>query len=191
MEDMISPTDPDVNLVQRIVRKDTEALSSLYDRYSRLVFSVALKILSSQEAAEEVTQDVFVQVWHKADTYNVYQGKLVTWITSIARNRAIDQYRRSNVRPEGNSISWDDCCDDHSDDADGVENNIIDGHQRHMLQEAIQGLPEDQRQALSLAFFRGMTHQEIALELDQTLGTVKTRIRLALLKLRSLISGDL
>ncbi len=188
---MISPIDPDIALVERIVHKDTDALSSLYDRYSRLVFSVALKILSNQEAAEEVTQDVFVQVWHKADTYNAFQGKLITWITSIARNRAIDQYRRTNVRPEGNSISWEDCCDDRSDEANGVESNVIDGHQRRQIQNAILELPEDQRQALSLAFFRGMTHQEIAMELDQPLGTVKTRIRLALLKLRTLISGEL
>jgi RNA polymerase sigma-70 factor (ECF subfamily) len=188
---MISSSDPDINLVQRITHKDADALSSLYDRYSRLVFSVALKILGSQEEAEEVTQDVFVQVWHKAETYNADQGKLITWISTIARNRAIDQYRRSTVRPEGSAISWDDCCDDSADGSDGIETNVMDGHRRRQIQEAIQGLPEDQRQALSLAFFRGMTHQEIADELDQPLGTVKTRIRLALFKLRSLISGDL
>jgi len=188
---MSIPGDPDLHLVQRILLKDTDALSSLYDRYSRLVFSVAIKILTNQEAAEEVTQDVFVQIWHKAHTYDAGQGKLITWITRIARNRAIDQYRRVSVRPEGSSVSWEDCCDDRSDEEDGIEAGLIDSHQRRRLQEAIQGLPDDQREALSLAFFRGLTHQEIANELGLPLGTVKTRIRLALLKLRSIISGEL
>jgi RNA polymerase sigma-70 factor (ECF subfamily) len=181
----MEPNPGDIALLHRLSQQDPQALSELYDRFSRLVFSVALKILATPEAAEEVTQDVFIQIWQKAASYNPSQGRLITWIASIARNRAIDHYRRTRVRPEGNSIAWEDCCDDSSDGAPGIEPNFIDADQRRVLLLAINTLPADQKAALSLAYFSGLNHQQIAAQLHEPLGTIKTRIRLAMQKLRS------
>ena len=174
-------------LFQKIARKDQEALGVLYDQYGRLIFSIACQILSDEVLAEEVTQDVFLQVWKKAESYNPAQGKVITWLTSIARHRAIDMLRRRNIRPEGRSIAWDECCDDHMDDSLAVEPGMIDSESRLHLLQALTGLPPDQREALSLAYFNGLTQQEIAIRLHEPLGTVKTRIRLALIKLRGVL----
>ncbi len=182
---------PDSELIERITRRDTSALSELYDRYSRLVYSIALRVLGDAETAEEITQDVFVLVWQKASSYDLNQGKLMTWIASIARNRSIDQIRRRRARPEGYSIAWEDCCEDDPDHQPEVEIGMMDHHQRSVLVRSVNALPAEQRQALSLAFFYGMTQQEIAERLNQPLGTVKTRIRLALQKLRTVIQPEM
>lgn len=190
MEHMSDAAGIDAAILLRIDRRDPKALGDLYTRYSRLVFSIALKILNSSESAEEVTQDVFLQVWHKASSYDPVQGKFSTWISSIARNRAIDHYRRLQVRPESSSIAWEDCCEDNPGDNREIEPTIISSNQRHTLIDAIQTLPEDQQKALSLAYFAGMTQQEISDHLQVPLGTVKTRIRLALQKLRAALDPD-
>jgi RNA polymerase sigma-70 factor, ECF subfamily len=174
-------------LLQRIAREDQVALGILYDQYGRLIFSIACQILSDDVLAEEVTQDVFIQVWNKADTYNVAQGKVLTWLTSIARHRAIDMLRRRNIRPEGRSVAWEECCEDHLDDSLAVEPGLIDSEARQQLLQALASLPNDQREVLSLAYFNGMTQQEISAHLHEPLGTVKTRIRLALIKLRGVL----
>lgn len=179
---------PDSFLIERITHQDTTALSELYDRYGRLVFSIALRILGDAETAEEITQDVFVLVWQKASSFDNAQGKLMTWIASIARNRSIDQLRRVRIRPEGYSIAWEDCCAEGADEQPSIENGVMDNHQRLLLIKSVNALPQDQREALSLAFFYGMTQQEISDRLNQPLGTVKTRIRLGLQKLRAVIT---
>jgi RNA polymerase sigma-70 factor (ECF subfamily) len=181
---------PDSFLIERITHQDTTALSELYDRYGRLVFSIALRILGDAETAEEITQDVFVLVWQKASSFDHAQGKLMTWIASIARNRSIDQLRRVRIRPEGYSIAWEDCCAEDADEQPGIENGVMDNHQRLLLIKSVNALPQDQREALSLAFFYGMTQQEISDKLNQPLGTVKTRIRLGLQKLRAVITSN-
>ena len=174
-------------LLQRIAREDQTALGILYDQYGRLIFSIACQILGDDVLAEEVTQDVFLQVWKKAESYNAVQGKVITRLTSIARHRAIDMLRRRNIRPEGRSVAWEECCEDHMDDALAVEPGLIDSESRQHLLQALAGLPQDQREALSLAYFNGLTQQEIASHLQEPLGTVKTRIRLALIKLRGVL----
>jgi RNA polymerase sigma-70 factor, ECF subfamily len=185
---MTTPVEDGV-LLDRITRQDTAALAQLYDRYGRLVFSIACQILSDESLAEEVTQDVFVQIWNKAATYEAAQGKVLTWLSSIARHRAIDQFRRRKVRPEGSSVAWDNCCDDSGDDTLDVEPKILSGEQRRQLVNALLTLPTDQREALALAYFKGLTQQEIATHLREPLGTIKTRIRLALQKLRSVMEA--
>lgn len=174
-------------LLQRIAREDQSALGILYDQYGRLIYSIACQILSDEVLAEEVTQDVFIQVWKKADTYNAAQGKVLTWLASIARHRAIDMLRRRSIRPEGRSIAWEDCCEDHIDDSLAVEPGLMDSETRQQLRLALASLPADQREALSLAYFNGLTQQEISAHLHEPLGTVKTRIRLALIKLRTVL----
>lgn len=174
-------------LLQRIAHQDQSALGILYDQYGRLIFSIACQILTDEVLAEEVTQDVFLQVWKKAETYNATQGKVLTWLSSIARHRAIDMLRRRSIRPEGRSVAWEDCCEDRMDDSLAVEPGMMDSETRLHLLQALAGLPPDQREALSLAYFNGLTQQEIAFRLHEPLGTVKTRIRLALIKLRGIL----
>lgn len=176
--------------IRRIAAGDQSALADFYDRHSRLVYSVAFNILGDIHMAEEVVQDVFIQIWKRASSYNPDQGKVLTWLTSVARHRAIDHFRRINVRPEGHAIGWDDCCEDESDDDAVVEAGYLSSEERAVIRRKIASLPLDQKQALSLAYFNGMTQQEIAEYLHQPLGTIKTRIRLGLQKLRSEL-GDI
>lgn len=182
---------PEILLLQRIARGDTQAMSEFYDRFSRLAFGIALQVLQNSAEAEEVTQDVFLQVWNKAITYDPAQGRVLTWFSSIARHRAIDQLRRRKARPEGHSVGWDECCEDRSEELGSLEPGLISSQQRDAVRAALQNLPAEQREALSLAYFQGLTQQEIADRLDQPLGTVKTRIRLAMLKLRTALSAFL
>jgi len=174
-----------------LVRQHQEAaLSVLYDRYGRLVYSLAFNALQDQALAEEITQDVFLRIWNKADTFRAEQGKLVTWMTSITRYRAIDVIRRRNVRPEGNQAAW---IEDPGFDLPGdmdveAEVEILDSSRQ--IQKAVAQLPDEQRLVLSLAYFQGYTHSLIAETLGEPLGTVKTRIRLAMQKLRQFLQEE-
>jgi len=179
-------------LIRLVAEAQADALGELYDRYSRLVYSLALHILRDPESAEEVTQDVFFRVWEKAETYRVEQARVSTWLTSIARNRSIDLLRRREIRPEGHSQAWEELPPGAIPIADGhapehlAEQNL----QAQRVQAAMAGLPPEQRQALALAFFNGLSHSEIAEALGEPLGTVKTRIRMAMQKLRASLGEE-
>ena len=181
---------PDLDLLRGIVAGNSAALGALYDRYGRLIYSLAYTITGEGSQAEEVTQDVFVQVWQKAATYQAERGKVVTWITSIARHRAIDRLRRLGARPEGHQISFD--ADDVPDPPSPahVEGDVQLDLEREALRRAMGELPEEQRKALALAYFKGYTHSEIADLTGEALGTVKTRIRLAMKKLRAALEKE-
>jgi RNA polymerase sigma-70 factor (ECF subfamily) len=179
-------------LIRLVAEAHTEALSELYDRYSRLVYSLALHILRDPASAEEVTQDVFFRIWEKAETYRVEQARVSTWLTSIARNRSIDLLRRREIRPEGHSQAWEDLppgaipvANGHAPE-DLAERNL----QAQRVRAAMADLPPEQRQALTLAFFNGLSHSEIAEALGEPLGTVKTRIRMAMQKLRASLGEE-
>jgi RNA polymerase sigma-70 factor (ECF subfamily) len=174
----------DEQLMVRIAAAQTEALGQLYDLYGRLVFSLAVQITGDDAVAEEVTQDVFVQVWNKAKTYDPEQGKLVTWLARIARNRAIDTLRRQGSRPEGHRTEFPDESLEEIPDPDRLEQDVELDQQKARLHSALASLPRDQRAVLELAYFLEMSHQEIANRLNEPLGTVKTRLRLAMQKLR-------
>ena len=179
----------DAALMSQIAQSQSAALSELYDRYGRMVFSLAFRITGSSETAEEVTQDVFVQVWRFAGHYDPRQGKLTTWLSSVTRNRAIDFLRQQNVRPEGHAASLDDDLFSFNETAGetAVEPSVELRLQQQQVRQALEQLPEEQRQALALAYFMGLTQQEIAARLNQPLGTVKTRIRLGMIKLKDLL----
>jgi RNA polymerase sigma-70 factor (ECF subfamily) len=181
-------------LIRQIANARPDALSVLYDRYGRLVYSLALNVLGDAESAEEVTQDVFVRVWEKAGTYRVEQAKVSTWLTSITRNRSIDLLRRRGVRPEGHSIGWEDLTADGSWRLDGrapdPEEQAVQSIRGQRVRAAISNLPPEQQQALALAFFGGFSHTEIAARLGEPLGTVKTRIRMAMQRLRNLLEEE-
>jgi RNA polymerase sigma-70 factor (ECF subfamily) len=176
----------DPALIDLIIQKNEAALGELYDRYHRLIYSIALHVVGRPEDAEEITLDVFTSVWEKAGTYQSERAKVTTWLTRMARNRAIDVLRRESVRPMKHSLSW----------AQVSPMPAVDGRpepaahlamQKERVREAIANLPEDQQEVLALAYFKGYSHSEIARELDIPLGTAKGRIRSGMQKLRALL----
>ena len=178
-------------LIRLVALRRSDALSALYDRYSRLVFSLALHVVGDRETAEEITQDVFYRVWENAATYRSDQAKLTTWMTSITRYRAIDILRKRKIRPERDSLDWEDVeLELNSGGLDSPEELTDLALQQHRVRVAIAALPQDQQDVLALAYFQGLSHSQIAERLGQPLGTVKTRIRLAMQRLRDLLKDE-
>lgn len=172
-------------LIQSIASQKPDALGELYNRYSRLIFSIAYNSVGSSETAEEITQDVFLRVWRRASTYDPDKSKVSTWLTSITRYRAIDVLRRWGVRVEQNSIPWDSLTTNQEPLLDSnPEEKAAETIRLERIRAEIAALPPEQQQALALAYFQGLTHSEIAEVLGDPLGTVKTRIRLGMQKLR-------
>lgn len=187
---MRDPATDDISLLERIARADTGALNDLYDRYNRLVFSVALAVVGDHATAEEITLDVFVVIWQRAGMYRPDRAKVSTWLTAIARHHAIDVLRRRAARPESRSVSWDHMSPQAADAVREMEDSVELSLQQEHIRAALSCLPADQQKALALAYFGGYTHQQISQLLDQSLGTVKTRIRLAMQKLRHLLQEE-
>lgn len=184
------PALSDETLLLLIARNQTEALSELYRRYHRLVYSLAIAIVGDPHAAEEVTLDVFTRVWQKADTYQPDMAGVRTWLSRIARNLALNVVRRRNTRLDSQSLRWADVSpppisSDHQPEAQA---ELAQAQAR--VRAAIQELPPEQQEALALAYFGGYSHQQIAEKLDYPLGTVKTRIRSAMKKLRHLLQDE-
>lgn len=177
----------DETLVQLIVQARAEALSELYDRYGRLVFSLALNSVGDPATAEEITQDVFLRVWQHARQYRADLAKVSTWLTSITRHRAIDQLRRRGSRPEQHSMAWAELAPGAEPSVNGPEQATALAMDRERVRAAIAWLSEEQKQALALAYFRGLTQSQIAEALALPLGTVKTRIRLGMQRLRDML----
>jgi RNA polymerase sigma-70 factor (ECF subfamily) len=181
---MVEPGPSDEELIDQIAAARPQAVHLLYRRHGGLVYSIALNILKDPSSAEEVTQDVFLRVWEKAATYRAEKARVVTWVMRIARNQSIDALRRRSSRKAGEQGTWDDLS--RLPDAaalDPGESAAITSR-REEVRAALLDLPEDQRQALALAFFQGLTHQQVAERLGEPLGTVKTRIRDGMRKLR-------
>ena len=173
-----------------IAQTRSEALGELYDRYNRLVFGMARNAVGDQALAEEITQDVFMRIWNKATTYQPEQGKVVSWIAGITRNRAIDVFRHQKTRLDGDSLSFDELPFFDPPDSQNVERETETRIKGQRVQQALFLLPKDQRDALALAYFKGYTHEEAAEVLGEPLGTVKTRIRLGMQKLRELLEEE-
>jgi RNA polymerase sigma-70 factor (ECF subfamily) len=177
----------DVALLRQIANGQNAGIEALYDRYNRLVFSVALAMVGERTVAEEVTLDVFVQVWRAAATYDADRGNVRTWLIAITRHHAIDVLRWQRARLDSKSVYLDDL--PLLDDADvpAVEEDAELAQQRDRVHEALGQLPPDQRAVLQLAYYKGYSQQQISDLLKQPLGTVKTRVRLAMQKLRKLL----
>jgi len=176
----------DRTLVAAIARQQQDAFERLYDRYQTMVYHLALKILNTRDGAEEVVYDVFWQVWREAVRYDAQRGSVGAWLATLARSRAIDALR---ARRGGRMVEGD--LEEHpgaADAGDDPEENVSLAQRALLVHDALESLPPDQRTALELAFFRGLTHIEIAEHLAEPLGTVKTRIRAALLRLRERLS---
>jgi RNA polymerase sigma-70 factor (ECF subfamily) len=170
--------DSDWSLLARVVRRDESAFAALYDRYSRLVYSEAVRILRDIGAAEEILQDIFYQVWRTAEKFDSSRGSLPGWLVVVTRNRAISRLRRRGGRTE-EELSGNEVLFPFNLETAAAQNQLLG-----RVQSAMASLPDGQREAINLAFFEGMTHSEIASKTGEPLGTVKTRIRSALEFLR-------
>ena len=180
---------PDEELVAQLSRQDTDAFEALYGRYGNLVYSLSLRILGDVQAAEDVVQDVFLRVWRKPDHYDTARGRFLTWLLSVARNRAIDE-RRSRGRRQRFEVGSAPLDGDgpQGDEADDPALAALLADERSAIRRALVGLPPEQRSAIELAYYGGLTQQEIARALGEPLGTVKTRIRLGMQKMRGALA---
>jgi len=182
----------DEELMQHLAYQDMSAFRALYSRYGNLVYSVALRVVRDPQVAEDMSQEIFLRLWRKPESYAATRGKFGTWLTSVTRNRAVDEIRSRNRRYRHETASPE----EQERDFAGPENDdpalraeVSD--QRSLIRIALQGLPKEQRETIELAYFGGLTQQEIAERLDQPLGTVKTRIRLGMQKLRAALTPQL
>lgn len=169
-------TAQDARLLETVRRGDEQAMAAIYDRYSRIVFSVALRVLRDPSAAEDVLQSVFFGLWRRPESFVSTRGSLGGWLAVIARNRAVDMLRRKRPSEQVEEVSLA----SPVDLADEAERNSIMERARAVIMR----LPTDQRKTLEMAYFDGLTHTEIAEITGDPLGTVKTRIRSALSSLR-------
>src|SRR5512138_2098510 len=172
-------------LISRIARGNSAALEALYDRYASTVLGITLRVIGDQALAEDVLQETFWRVWQSAATYQSQRGPFTGWLFRIARNLAIDTYRRRNVRPQ--TISSMDGSEPILDETPDPDTNVAEQAQSSLknrqIRKALAALPTVQRQVIEMAYFYGMTRQEIAEATGEALGTIHTRARLALQKL--------
>jgi len=198
----------DAGLVASLARGDADALEQLYDRYSDSIFRAAFRRLGDRQLAEEVLQDTYLALWNRAELYDPAAGSLLAWLSTIARNRAIDRLRALGRRP--NALPLSAMVDDGDSDDRGMDRALAKGEivgggmtdtdpvvvadraaLRAEIQGALDAIPDVERQVLELAYYHDLTQTEIALRLGWPLGTVKTRTRRALLRLRAALVSSL
>ena len=182
--DQVTVRNADRELIERLKNGDKNAFREVYARYSQVVFNLAFRMLRSREEAEEVVQEIFLQVWNKADTYDPERGAISTWIVNIARSRAIDKLRTLGYRDQTTELI-EERVDSRSDYSRIIEDRE---ESRKVIREALDSLPENQRVAIEIVFFEGLTHIEAAERLSEPVGTIKTRIRLGVSKLKEKIA---
>jgi RNA polymerase sigma-70 factor (ECF subfamily) len=170
----------DAELIHAISRGDEDALAFLFDRYRSILFSIILRIVISREEAEDVLQEVFLQVWNKARDFDESRGKAFTWLATLARSRAIDRLRSLGARERAVDEATRETVDVVSD----AEIDSMYAEKRKRVQQALAQLPEEQRRVLLMAYFEGCSQSEIAHRLNTPLGTVKTRMRSGMIRLR-------
>ena len=176
-------------LIARIRRSDTAALAELYDATSAQIFGVILRIVGDRTAAEEITIDVFKQVWTQAGKFDATRGSLWSWLMLMARSRAIDFLRSKLRHARQREQDLDAAVHDVSDRTPNPEERMLESDRRQMVVAALESLGPEKRKALEMAFFLGLTHTEIAERLGAPLGTVKTHIRSALAQLRTTLES--
>ena len=175
----------DQRAVERMAAGDHTALGEIYDSHARMIFSIALRILQDRAEAEDVVQEVFTHVWTNAGRYDSARGAVAAWMLVIARSRAIDRLRARRSRPERHD---EQAAMGIADPGVPQDLQLLSSEQVRRLQAALQELPTVQRVALEMAYYDGLSHSEIAERLEEPLGTVKTRIRQAVIRLREAIT---
>jgi len=178
----------DERLMTAIVLRDEPAFAVLYDRYVDLVYSASLRVLADPQLAEDATQDIFVRLWRRPEAFIADRGRFLSWLMSVVRNRAVDELRARGRRRRREAMGPGETEEDFLAAIPCEQDDPLQAAQVHEEQILVRGalcaLPADQRRALELAYFGGLTQQEIAFALHEPLGTVKTRIRLGMQKLR-------
>lgn len=184
-ETITAAEDTEAVLLERLARHDEDALAALYDRHGRMAYSLAYRIVGNRETAEEVVQEAFLAIWRRAETYRPERGAVRNWLLAVVRHRAIDVVRAREARPRTTPV--DDLPLAATDDPEQAALQSVHGAQ---IREAVAALPVDQRTAVELAYFAGLSYPEIALRLGIPLGTVKSRLRLALGRLRERLAPE-
>ena len=178
----------DIALLRHIGARDRDAFAEFYDKYSTLLFSIASKILNDAAEAEDVLQETFMQIWEKAGNFDPNLGQPLGWAVTMVRNRAIDRIRasqRRNLLTEEAGVEFA-----LAAKSSETANETVTGHEKaKLIHAAMVDLPAEQRRAIELAFFAGLTQNEISDKLQEPLGTIKARIRRGLLKLRDQLEG--
>jgi RNA polymerase sigma-70 factor (ECF subfamily) len=175
----------DVELLAAIVARDEAALAQLYDRYRVILFGLLMRILNNREEAEDVLQELFMQVWRRATDFDENRGKPFTWLVTMARSRGIDRLRSLAARDRAAVAG----ARDESESVSDAAADAFRSEQRGLVTNALAQLPDEQKRPLMLAYFDGLTQSEIATQLGAPLGTVKTRMRSGMMKLRELLAG--
>jgi RNA polymerase sigma-70 factor (ECF subfamily) len=176
----------DILLLKAIAARDEAALAQLYDRYDRILFGLLMRILNNREEAEDVLQETFLQVWRKAADFDETRGRPFTWLVTLGRSRAIDRLRTLASREriaEAGAREVSEAISDAATDA-------FKSEQRGLVSNALAKLPDEQKGPIMLAYFDGLTQSEIATRLGAPLGTVKTRMRTGMIRLRELLAGQ-
>ena len=171
----------DVELVERLQRRDPQALAELYDRYGRLAYSLIVRVVRDGALAEDLVQETFLRVWNRAQGFDAQRGALGPWLLAVARNRAIDYLRSAGGR-ERNALELEEV--DHPSLYTDMERDILASDKARMIRAALEKLTPNQREVIELAYFEGLTQTEMAERMGQPLGTVKTWVRTALKNLR-------
>ncbi len=179
----------DIELLHAVARGDEAALARLYDAYRVILFGLLVRILNSREEAEDILQEVFVQVWRRAKDFDEKRGRPFTWLVTLARSRAIDRLRQLGARQRlaMGAAQEQEQADNFSD----ALTDSVRAEQQAVVRRALRELPEEQRTTILLAYFDGLTQTEIAAKLNAPLGTVKTRMRAGMIKLRALLGSQL
>jgi len=176
-------TNIDLTLLKRMVARDATAVGELYDRHSRLLFGLILRVLGQRGDAEEVLQEVFLAVWNRSDQYDPALGTPIAWLVRIARNRAVDRLRANTVR-----VKAVETASEEPPAVESPETRAVASEQHRVVARALNALPSDQRLLIEEAYFLGLTQSELAARHALPLGTVKTRIRTGMLALRQLLA---
>lgn len=173
--------------MRRIGQADEAALQALFDRYHRTVYAICLRVLRNESDAEETLVDIFWELWTQSGRFNARRGTVSTYLMMVARSRAIDHHRSRAARSRSANAASPLDVDDQGDDGEaGPAEQAWLKERRHQVRQALKSLSPDQREAIILSFFDGLSHQEIADRLEKPLGTIKTRIRLGLIRLRDI-----
>lgn len=184
----------DRELMARIKARDSSALSELYDHYNRLLFGLILSVLKKREEAEDILQEVFTKIWQQAEKFDLEKGTVYTWIVTLARNKSIDRLRSKvykEQKKQSTSLDNEDVFHPlYSDESDPLENTILTDRAKK-VHESLNQISEKQRKVLQVAYFSGMSQSEISQEYNIPLGTVKTRMRDGMIKLRELLAKEI